>query len=80
MNVLFFYKSYGAINQTLLNNRRLKKMLKRMNEKDQAVLNNDTASLEKDQTFNKFGGIEDRLQVLGCLNVHDVLMFGVKES
>lgn len=75
----FFYKSYGAINQTLLNNRRLKKMLKRMNEKDQAVLNNDTASLEKDQAFNKFGGIEDRLQVLGCLNVHDVLMFGVKE-
>lgn len=76
----FFYKSYGAINQALLYNGRLKKMLKRMSEKDQSALNNDTASLEKDRAFNKFGGIEDRLQVLGCLNVHDVLMFGVKKS
>ena len=77
----FFYKCYGSIDKTVLDNsRRLKKMLMQMREAEQSVLGNDTACIEKDKAFNKLGTIDDRLKVLGCLNVHDVLLFGVKTS
>lgn len=75
----FFHKCYGALNESVPSG--LTKTLSKVlpNPDDLGTLRSDIASVEKDCAFNKLP-MDNRLKLLGCMNVHDVLLFGIKKQ
>ena len=72
---VFFHKCYGRLDQSGLR----VVQGKGVGEIETKALQEDIANIDKDRAFNRIE-IGKRLKLLGCLNVHDVLLFGVKKE
>lgn len=72
---VFFHKCYGKFEESAF------QVVPKgsIANDDLRCLQEDAACIDKDRAFNKID-IEKRLQLLGCMNVHDVLLFGVKNG
>lgn len=71
---MFFHKCYGVLNESVPH-----RLTKTLSNDDLKTLKSEIASVEKDCAFNKLK-MPDRLKLLGYMNVHDVLLFGIKKN